>query len=163
MHDLSPLESGAPRQITPHDLSDYLEVLTRAVFNAGLSWQVVHAHWPAIARGFADFEPEIVAGFDEHDVERLMADERMIRSRRKIAATPENARALLDIAEAADGFAGWLHGFDDYDARERALRREFAFIGEFGAYWCMYTWQDDVPDYREWAEARNRSVPAFVQ
>ena len=34
MHDLTPLASGAPRQITATGPADQFEVLTRAVFNA---------------------------------------------------------------------------------------------------------------------------------
>jgi 3-methyladenine DNA glycosylase Tag len=163
MHDFTPLESGAPRQITPTGPADYFEVLSRAVFNAGMSWRVVEAHWPAIAEAFADFDPEVVAGYDEHDVERLVADERLIRSRGKIAAVTENARTFVRLAAEHDGFGTWLAEAGDYDARERALRKHFRYIGEFGAYWSQYTWGIDVPDYRDWAQARGRRLPAHLR
>lgn len=163
MHDLSPHESGEPRTITPTGPSDYFEVLTRAVFNAGLSWRVVDAHWPALADAFADFDPEVVAGYDEQDVERLIADDRLIQSHNKLAATPVNARTFVDLAAAHGGFPRWLETFDDYDARERALKKAFKFIGEFGAYWSMYTWQSPVPDYRDWCESRGRPVPEALR
>ncbi|MBW3605246.1 MAG: DNA-3-methyladenine glycosylase I [Actinobacteria bacterium] len=162
MHDFTPLESGAPRQITPTTPADYFEVLTRAVFNAGMSWRVVQAHWPALADAFADFDPAIVAGFDEHDVDRLVDDDRLIQSRGKIAAIPVNARTFVDLAERHDGFDAWLAGIDDYDARERALCSHFRYIGEFGAFWCQYTWGMTVPDYRDWAPSRGRTVPAYL-
>lgn len=163
MHDFIPHASGAPRQITPASPADYFEVLTRAVFNAGLSWQVVQAHWPALNEAFAGFDPEVVAGYDEHDVERLVADERLIQSRTKLAATPSNARTFVELASAHDGFDRWLDTLDSYEARERSLTRKFKYIGEFGAYWSLYTLQREVPDYRQWAEARGRKLPAHLR
>lgn len=162
MHDFTPLESGAPRQITPTTPADYFEVLTRAVFNAGMSWRVVQTYWPALADAFADFDPAIVAGYDEHDVDRLVDDDRLIQSRGKIAAVPDNARTFVDLAERHDGFDAWLADIDDYDARERALCSQFRYIGEFGAFWCQYTWGATVPDYRDWARSRGRTVPAHL-
>lgn len=163
MHDLSPLESGEPRTIAPKLPSDYFEVLTRAVFNAGLSWRVVHAHWPALADAFSDFDPEVVAGYDEQDVERLVADERLIQSAAKLAATTDNARTFMALVGEHDGFAGWVHSFADYESIDRALRKHFRYIGEFGAYWSLYTVGEPVPDYRAWAEQRGRSIPASLQ
>lgn len=163
MHDFTPHESGAPRRITPAAPSDYFEVLTRAVFNAGMSWQVVQAHWPAIAEALADFDPDIVAGYDEQDVARLVADERLIQSPGKISAVPDNARAFVRLVGEHDSFDAWLAGVGDYDARERALRRRFRYIGEFGAYWAQYTLSMDVPDYRDWARSRGRTLPAALR
>jgi 3-methyladenine DNA glycosylase Tag len=163
MHDLSPHPSGAPRQITPVSSADYFEVLTRAVFNAGLSWQVVHARWPALAEAFAGFDPYIVAGYDEEDVERLAADTRLIRSRTKLTATPVNARTFVELSDQHGGFGRWLDALDDYDARERALCRTFKYIGEFGAYWSLHTLQIDVPGYQQWARSRGRELPAFLR
>ena len=56
---------------------------------------------PAFRSGFADFDPDAVAAFDEGDVERLMADAGIIRNRQKIEATIGNARAVQDLR--ADG------------------------------------------------------------
>jgi hypothetical protein len=163
MLDLSPLESGEPRRITPQRPRDYLEILSRAVFNAGLSWQVVDARWPAIAAAFADFEPDVVAGYDDQDVERLLADERLIRSPKKLAAVPVNARTLMGIVDEHDDVGRWLADFAGYEASERGLRRAFRYIGEFGAYWTLYSIGAEVPDYREWAAARGRKLPPHLR
>jgi 3-methyladenine DNA glycosylase Tag len=163
MHDLSPHASGEPRQIHPQAPADYFEVLSRAVFNSGLSWRVVDAHWPATAEAFADFDPDVVAGFDEQDIDRLLADDRLIRSRGKLAAIPVNARTFLQLTDEHRGFDRWLHAFADHDARERGLCRAFKYIGEFGAYWSLYTLGLDVPDYRDWALARGRQLPAHLR
>ena len=70
-------------------------------FQAGLSWATVLRKRPAFRAGFADFDPDAVAAFDEGDVERLMADAGIIRNRQKIEATIGNARAVQDLR--ADG------------------------------------------------------------
>ncbi|BDD84869.1 3-methyladenine DNA glycosylase [Tsukamurella pulmonis] len=68
-------------------------------FQAGLSWATVLRKRPAFRAGFADFDPDAVAAFDEGDVERLMADPGIIRNRQKIEATIGNARAVLALRE----------------------------------------------------------------
>jgi DNA-3-methyladenine glycosylase I len=64
-------------------------------FQSGLSWRTVLAKRPAFREVFAGFDPEIVATFAPADVERLMADARIIRNRRKIEAVVTNARLLV--------------------------------------------------------------------
>ncbi|TWS18040.1 DNA-3-methyladenine glycosylase I [Tsukamurella asaccharolytica] len=66
-------------------------------FQAGLSWATVLRKRPAFRAGFADFDPDAVAAFDEGDVERLMTDAGIIRNRQKIEATIGNARAVQDL------------------------------------------------------------------
>ena len=53
-------------------------------FQAGLSWATVLRKRPAFRAGFADFDPDAVAAFDEGDVERLMADAGIIRPDRSL-------------------------------------------------------------------------------
>jgi len=60
-------------------------------FQAGLSWITILRKRPRFREVFAGFEPEVVAGFDDADVERLMADAGIIRNRAKIHAVIGNA------------------------------------------------------------------------
>jgi DNA-3-methyladenine glycosylase I len=90
----------APTQIEPTGLADYLDVITRAVFQSGMSWRVVEAKWDGFREAFFGFDPEVIAGYAEPEVQRLMADAGIVRNRRKIEATITNARALLDLQHA---------------------------------------------------------------
>ena len=63
-------------------------------FQAGLSWITILRKRPRFREVFAGFEPEVVAEFDEDDVERLMTDAGIIRNRAKIEATIGNARLV---------------------------------------------------------------------
>ena len=66
-----------PRHTRPPDLSGYLEAITRAVFQGGISWRVVEAKWDGIRDAFAGFDPRVVAELDARDIDRLMVDPRV--------------------------------------------------------------------------------------
>ena len=68
-------------------------------FQAGLSWITILRRRPAFRAAFADFNVPTVAAFTENDVERLLADDRIIRHRGKINATIGNARTTLALGE----------------------------------------------------------------
>lgn len=68
-------------------------------FQAGLSWITILRKREAFRAAFADFDVATLAGFDEADVERLMADAGIVRHRGKITAAIANAtraRELID-------------------------------------------------------------------
>jgi DNA-3-methyladenine glycosylase I len=73
------------------------ERLSLEAFQSGLSWRTVLAKRPAFRNAFADFDPEAVAGFEETDIDRLLADAGIIRNRAKILATIGNARSTLQL------------------------------------------------------------------
>jgi DNA-3-methyladenine glycosylase I len=140
----------APQQITPAGLSDYFDVLTKAVFQSGLSWQVVEAKWPGFRDAFAGFDPEKVAAFGGDDVERLAADTRIVRNRKKIEATVTNAQRMVELDAEDGGFAGWLHSRGGFDETVAALRSEFRFMGDMGCYFFLYVVGEPVPSHEEW-------------
>jgi len=77
------------------------ERLSLEAFQSGLAWVTILRKRPGFRDAFADFDPEVVAGFGEADVARLMADAGIVRNRRKIDATIGNARAT--VALRSDG------------------------------------------------------------
>src|SRR5271165_6708935 len=68
-------------------------------FQAGLSWSTILRRRESFRKAFAGFNPIRVAKFSDADVERLLQDEGIIRSRAKIVATIGNARAYLQMKE----------------------------------------------------------------
>jgi DNA-3-methyladenine glycosylase I len=78
------------------------ERLSLEAFQAGLSWRTILAKRDAFRAGFADFDPDAVARFGDADVERLLADEGIVRNRAKIEATLANARATLTLRDAGE-------------------------------------------------------------
>ncbi len=82
-------------------------------FQAGLSWQTILNKRPAFRRAFKGFVPQRVARFGPKDIERLLADPGIVRSRAKIEATIGGARAWLAMAEAGQDFADFAWSFVD--------------------------------------------------
>jgi DNA-3-methyladenine glycosylase I len=79
--------------------SAYLERLTLEAFQSGLSWSTILNKREAFREVFAGFDADIVAGYDDADVARLMAEPRIVRNRRKIEAAITNARATVGLRE----------------------------------------------------------------
>jgi hypothetical protein len=143
----------APKQIEPTKLADYLEVLTKAVFQSGMSWRVIEAKWDGFREAFADFDPARIAAFTGDDIDRLAEDTRIIRNRRKIEATVTNAETMLALDEEPGGFTGWLRSHAGFDATVAALRGEFRFLGDTGSYFFLYVVGERVPPHEEWMKA----------
>ena len=61
-----------PKQIDPRSLADYLAVMSRAIFQAGMSWALIENKWPAYERLFEGFDPAKIALFDDFDIDRRL-------------------------------------------------------------------------------------------
>lgn len=93
-----------------HGEAELFERLVLEGFQAGLSWATILRKRPAFREAFAGFDPDAVAAFGAADVDRLMADARIIRNRRKIDAAIGNARATVDLrAEGGLPQLIWSH------------------------------------------------------
>jgi DNA-3-methyladenine glycosylase I len=85
-----------------HGDAALFERVSLEAFQSGLSWLTILRKRPAFRAAFAGFDPAAVAGFDESDVERLMADAGIVRNRAKVLATLANARAVADLDGGLD-------------------------------------------------------------
>lgn len=77
-------------------------------FQAGLAWIVVLRKREAFRKAFREFDPKKVARLGSKDVEKMLANPGIIRSRAKIEATIGGARAFLAMQEAGVGFSDWV-------------------------------------------------------
>jgi len=152
----------APEQIDPRGLADYLDVMSRAVFQSGMSWQVVNAKWPGTHEAFRGFDPESVANLSPDEIDELARDGRLIRNRRKIEGVVQNARRMLDLERQHGSFKAYLASHGGFEETAADLVRRFKFLGDFGAYYFLYVVREPVPDYHAWCASRGRSVPAAV-
>jgi DNA-3-methyladenine glycosylase I len=80
---------------------------------AGLAWITVLRKRPGYRRAFAAFDPASVARYEESDIERLLADKRIIRNRLKVQSAVSNARAFLAVQQEQGSFADYLWAFVD--------------------------------------------------
>jgi DNA-3-methyladenine glycosylase I len=88
----------------------HLERLTLEAFQSGLSWSTILNKREAFREVFAGFDPEVVAGYDEGDVARLMDEPRIVRNRRKIEAAVTNARATVALRDTG-GLVAFIDSF----------------------------------------------------
>jgi DNA-3-methyladenine glycosylase I len=127
-------------------------------FQAGLSWSIILKRRDGFYRAFEGFDPEKIAKFGPADVERLLQDEGIIRSRAKIEATIGNAKKYLEMQDAGEDFGVFcwsftngetiLHPGGDIPAKtalseeiSAALKkRGFKFVGPV----IVYAWMQAV-------------------
>ena len=88
-----------------YDASAMFEALTLGVFEVGLSWAIVFRKRDAFRAAFREFDVAEVAAMSERDVDRLTEDPSIIRNRRKIQATVDNARAMMAASPSLPALA----------------------------------------------------------
>jgi DNA-3-methyladenine glycosylase I len=146
----------APAQIKPQRLGDYLEIMTKSVFQSGISWKVVESKWPDIREAFQEFDAETVAAFGEPELDALAQDKRVIRNRRKLDAIVHNARRMIELDEQHGGFRKYLRSHDDFDATIKDIRKQFKYMGDMGTYHFLYVVGEKVPPYEEYCGRSNK-------
>ena len=146
----------APERIDPQSLGDYLEVMSKSVFQSGMSWRVVESKWPTTREAFRGFDAEAVASLSPDDIDELATDTRVIRDRRKLEAVAGNASRMVELEKEHGSFRDYLRSHDDFDSTVKALRKDFKFLGEIGCYLFLYVVGEEVPPYEEWHASRGR-------
>lgn len=127
------------------------------MFQAGISWKVVEDKWPDIRQAFQDFEPTAVANFTEEDLDALTNDRRVIRNRRKLEATVENARLMTKLAERHGDFRNYLRSHGEFEKTGSDLRKQFRFLGNIGTYHFLWVVNEEVPSYEDWCAYQRRT------
>ena len=144
-----------PEQINPTRLGDYLEVMSKAVFQTGISWRVVESKWPSTRVAFRDFDPDVLVELTPAELDELSADTRIIRNRRKVEAIIANAARMLELEHEHGDFRSYLRSRGgDFDGLVKDLRRNFKFVGDMGAYYFLYVVGEQVPDHEEFMASR---------
>ena len=105
-HDL---EWGVPVRDEHH----LFELLILEGAQAGLSWSTILRKREGYRRAYAGFDPEVVAGYGDADVARLLDDAAIVRNRAKVAASVGNARATLGLYVAGTTLVEHLWSFVD--------------------------------------------------
>ncbi len=80
-------------------------------FQSGLSWITILRKRENFRAAFANFDFNVVADFDERDVERLLGDAGIIRHRGKIEATINNAGRAIEMVEEFGSISAYIWGW----------------------------------------------------
>ena len=110
-------EWGVPE----YDARALWEKLVLDGFQAGLAWITILRKREGIRDAFDGFDPEIVARYGEADIQRLLADARIIRSRAKINSAIKGAQIWLKMRDEGEDFSAWLWSFVDGQPIQNAL------------------------------------------
>jgi DNA-3-methyladenine glycosylase I len=118
------------KAVPPKEDQGYFDLMSRAIFTAGLNWSMVEKKWPHFRKAFRDFSPEKVARLSERDIRALMQDSGIVRNEKKIRATVENARAILDLAKEYGSVKTYLAGFGKREGKLlEDLQYKFKHVG----------------------------------
>jgi DNA-3-methyladenine glycosylase I len=88
------------------------ELLILEGAQAGLSWLTILKRREGYRRAFEGFDPERMARYTAKDRSRLLADQGIVRNRRKVESAIANARAFLRLEEKGS-FSTWLWNWVD--------------------------------------------------
>ncbi|NLE52452.1 MAG: DNA-3-methyladenine glycosylase I [Chloroflexi bacterium] len=97
--------------VQEHDDRKLFEMLILEGAQAGLSWITILKRRETYRHAFDNFDPAIIARYDDAKVAVLLADPGIIRNRQKVAATIQNARAFLDVQDAFGSFDAYIWQF----------------------------------------------------
>lgn len=97
-----------------HDDRKLFEFMVLDAFQAGLSWKTILNKRENFRKAFDNFEPHIIAAYNEEKYGQLMADQGIIRNNSKINATITNAKAFLNVQKEFGSFDKYIWSFVDY-------------------------------------------------
>ena len=115
-------------------VKDDRELFCRLVLEinqAGLSWTTILKKEQNFRKAFHSFEIGKVASFGKRDINRLLADEGIIRNRLKIEAAIHNARVIQQLQQTHGSFKKWLDHHHPMEKQEwvKLFRNTFRFTG----------------------------------
>jgi len=141
-----------------HDDRRLFEMLILEGAQAGLSWITILRKRAAYRKAFDNFDPQKVARYRQARIERLLANEGIVRNRLKVEGAVRNAKAFLDVQREFGTFDAYIWRFvgghpiqnsrqtmkdvppttPESDAMSRDLKkRGFTFVGSTICYAFM--------------------------
>ncbi len=116
----------------PEDNENRLfERLMLEVNQAGLNWGLILKKRAGFQAAFHNFDVDRVAGYDEADRERLLADEGIVRNRLKVNAAIHNAQVIQGMRDSHGSFAAWLAAHHPLTKPDwvKLFKKTFKFTG----------------------------------
>ncbi len=96
-----------------HEDLKQFEFLVLESAQAGLSWLTILKRREGYRRLYLSFDALRVAQFDESHILNMLQDPGIIRNRKKIESSINNARRFLEIQEQFGSFHKYIWGFSD--------------------------------------------------
>jgi DNA-3-methyladenine glycosylase I len=96
-----------------HDDRLHFEFITLDAFQAGLNWLTILKKRENFRKAFNHFDYLKIAKYNSKKVEKLMADEGIIRNKLKIEATVNNAKCFIEVIREFGSFDKYIWSFTD--------------------------------------------------
>ena len=96
-----------------HDDRLLFEFLILEGAQAGLSWLTILKRREGYREAFDQFDVDRIANYRQQDIERLLADEGIIRNRLKVDSAIRNARGTIKICEEHGSLDAFLWRYVD--------------------------------------------------
>ncbi|MHA1986112.1 MAG: DNA-3-methyladenine glycosylase I [Promethearchaeota archaeon] len=140
-----------PPRKKPNEDKGYFEILSKAVFNAGFSYQVVRNKWEGTKEVFHDFDPEILSKWTVDEITEALESPKIIRNSRKVMAIVSNAKVFLDIVKKHKSFENFLKSFKEksYKERQKIISKQFKWLGPTGSHFFLWSVGEDAPPCEE--------------
>jgi DNA-3-methyladenine glycosylase I len=94
-----------------HDEKKHFEFLVLESAQAGLNWLTILKKRENYRKAYDDFDANKVAQYDEEKINELLQNEGIIRNRKKIEASINNAKEFLKIQQEFGSFDKYIWGF----------------------------------------------------
>jgi DNA-3-methyladenine glycosylase I len=105
-----------------HDDRLLFEFLILEGAQAGLSWETILKKRQNYRAAFAQFDPAIVAKYDEKKCQSLLSNPGIIRNRLKIDAAIQNAKMFLAVQGEFGTFDAYIWGFVGNESKQNAWK-----------------------------------------
>lgn len=109
---------GAPKssaELLSYSDADWLDALTKKIFQSGFVWRVVENKWPGFREVFFDFVPEKMVLMSDEMLAAKATDPRIIRNASKVFTIRDNAQFMLDMARQHGSFAAMVANWPTHD------------------------------------------------
>lgn len=94
-----------------HDERKHFEFLVLESAQAGLSWITILRKRENYRSAYDGFDPVKVAEYNEHKINELLQNSGIVRNRRKIEASINNAKMFLKIQQEFGSFDNYIWNF----------------------------------------------------
>ena len=94
-----------------HDDRKHFEFLILEGAQAGLSWLTILRKRKNYQAAYHHFDPLLVSKYDHRKIKELLLDEGIVRNRRKIEASINNAKRFLEVKKEFGSFDHYLWRF----------------------------------------------------
>ncbi|MEM8769381.1 MAG: DNA-3-methyladenine glycosylase I [Pseudomonadota bacterium] len=144
LEDILP-QPASDRRLKARKDDRYLAEMTKCVFRSGFVWQIIERKWPDFEIAFDQFDVSGCAMLSDEDLERLTADERIVRHGKKIQSVRANALFIRDIRAEHGSFGAFLADWprEDFVGLWECLKKQGDRLGgQTGRFFLRFSGWD---------------------